>query len=166
MTANDTLIEALDGARDWTLLLIADVVGDEWTYQPKIGAQHILWLCGHLASAQQTLILVRCLGGEKTDIAFNSHFPIGESVKNATEHCYPAPDVILQKMADTHATVLDGVARMTDAELAEPCSGKDGAVHPHYTTKRGAINHCARHEAFHAGQIALLRRMQGKSFLR
>ncbi len=166
MSVTDTLIEALDGGRDWTLKLVADVSGDQWTYQPAAGAQHILWLCGHLASAQQTLILARCLGFEKSDDEFNSHFPIGEPVKSAAEHNYPSPDAVIEKMAAIHATVLGAVDSMADEVLAEPCFGKDAAPHPHYTTKRGAINHCARHEAFHAGQVAMLRRMQGMSFLR
>lgn len=166
MNATDTLLEALDGSRDWTLKLIADVTGDQWTYQPTAGAQHILWLCGHLASAQETLILVRCLGREKTDATFDAHFPIGRPVRSAAEYDYPPTDLVVRKMAETHARVLEAVSAMTDGQLAERCFGKDGAVHPHYTTRRGAVNHCARHEAFHAGQIALLRRMQGMPFLR
>ena len=55
---------------------------------------------------------------------------------------------------------------MSDAKLSEPAYGKDGAPHPHYTRVAGAVGHASRHEAFHAGQIALLRRLLGKQFLR
>ena len=50
--------------------------------------------------------------------------------------------------------------------LARPASGKDGNPHQHYQTVRGAVTHCNRHEAFHAGQLALIRRLLGKPFLR
>ena len=55
---------------------------------------------------------------------------------------------------------------MDDALLAERAYGADGARHPHYDDKSGAVSHCNRHEAFHAGQIATIRRLLGKSFLR
>jgi hypothetical protein len=69
-------------------------------------------------------------------------------------------------MDEMHRGTLEAIAGMTDALLAQPAWGKDGAPHPHYKTKLGAVTHCARHEAFHAGQLALIRRLRGKSFLR
>ena len=61
---------------------------------------------------------------------------------------------------------LAGVRGMSDDLLGEPAWGKDGRPHPHYRDKVGAVPHCAGHEAFHAGQLALIRRMLGKAFLR
>lgn len=161
-----TLIESIEGSRDWTLKLIADLSGDDWFFQPSDDLQHALWICGHLASSYQTLILMRCLGRDNAHAEFVSHFPLGGSVKSASVHDYPSPDAVIARMAVIHDETVDGIRGMSDDQLAEPCYGKDGVVHPHYTTKRGAILHCARHEAFHAGQIALLRRLMGKAFLR
>ncbi len=39
-------------------------------------------------------------------------------------------------------------------------------AHPAFTTKLGALLYCARHEALHAGQIGLLRRLLGYKSLR
>lgn len=97
---------------------------------------------------------------------FTRHFPIGGQVISADEHDYPPPDEIKRVMAEVHARTLEAVRGMSDDILAEPAFGKDGAVHPHYTDKLGAVSHCARHEAFHAGQLATLRRLLGKPFLR
>ena len=56
---------------------------------------------------------------------------------------------------------------MSDSLLDEPAFGADGkSPHPHYKDKRGAVAHCNRHEAFHAGQLAMIRRLLGKTFLR
>jgi hypothetical protein len=55
---------------------------------------------------------------------------------------------------------------MSDSLLAEAAFGGDGKPHPHYKDKCGVVAHCNRHEAFHAGQIAMIRRLLGKSFLR
>jgi uncharacterized damage-inducible protein DinB len=160
------LAEQLDGTRDWTLKLLADIRGDDWTFQPAAGLAHATWLCGHLACSQHLLIHVRCLGRPFLSDAFVANFPIGGPVRSVREHAYPTIDELLRVMADVHARTLTAVRGMDDARLAEPCRGKDGGPHPHYRDKRGAVSHCGRHEAFHAGQLALIRRLLGKSFLR
>ena len=62
MKTVDVLIADLEGTRDWTRRLIADLAGDDWAYQPAPGLAHPLWTCGHLACAQNLLVHVRVLG--------------------------------------------------------------------------------------------------------
>lgn len=166
MTQGELLAEEIEGTRDWTRKLIEDLKGDDWHFQPAPGLGHALWMCGHLASAQNSLIHVRVFGASVLDKDFAGHFPIGAPVRAAHEHDYPSVETVLQKMADIHEKTCRAVRNIGDELLAEPAFGADGAPHPHYRDKRGAISHCHRHEAFHAGQIALIRRLLGKSFLR
>lgn len=166
MSTSAVLATQMELTRDWTLKLLADVTGADWTYQPAPGLAHILWTCGHLAVSQNVLIHVRCLGNSIVDDAFAAHFPMGGPIKSALEHDYPDPKRVLETMAEIHATTLAAVRGMSEALLAQPCGGKDGAPHPHYTDKLGAVTHCFRHEAYHAGQVGLIRRLRGKAFLR
>lgn len=166
MTLGPVLAEQLDGTRDWTLKLLADLRDDDWIFQPAAGLAHALWICGHLAVSQHLLIHVRCLGRGILDDAFVQHYPIGGPVPSSAEHGYPDREHVRQVMDDVHRRTLDAVRGMSDALLAEPAYGKDGAPHPHYSTKLGAVTHCGRHEAFHAGQLATIRRLCGKGFLR
>ena len=166
MTHGEQLARALEGTRDWTMMLIADLADDDWSFQPLPGLAHPLWICGHLASAQNTLVHVRSLGTNALDEAFGNHFPIGSPVKATTEHDYPPLESVLTTMADVHAATCEAVRGMNDDLLAEPALGAKGQPHPHYHDKAGAIAHCNRHEAFHAGQIATIRRLLGKPFLR
>ena len=167
MTQAELLARQLDDSRQWTLALIDDLQGDDWSYQPGPGLGHALWHCGHLTSAQDTLIHTRCLDHSIIDRTFGDHFPIGGPVKSTAEHDYPSVDEVVAGMADMHAKTCAAVRTMTDDLLAEPAFGKDGKTpHPHYTDKVGAICHCNRHEAFHAGQLSLIRRLLGKTFLR
>jgi len=168
MTPQELLAQQLDDTRNWTLKLIADLEGDDWYFQPAPGMGHALWLCGHLANAQSLLIHVRCLGGPSVvDESFAQHFGIGSPVRSASEHDYPPVEDVRKCMEEVHAATLSAVREVSDALLAEPCYGPDGKTpHPHYRDKAGAISHCSRHEAFHAGQIASIRRLLGKSFLR
>lgn len=166
MNIGQVLASQLDGTRDWTLRLLADVRGDDWAFQPASGLPHALWLCGHIAVSQDVLIHVRCLGKGVVDPAFAAKFPMGGPVAAVSGGAYPSPEEALAVMRDTHEKTLAAVRGMSEALLAEPAFGKDGAIHPHYRDKLGAVSHCDRHEAFHAGQLATLRRMIGKPFLR
>lgn len=167
MTQSELLAEQLDATRDWTLKLIADLKGDDWHKQPGPGLAHPLFLCGHLAVAENLLVHVRCLKSSVLDESFAAHFAIGGPVKSTSEHTYPSTESVLEIMHDVHRKTLAAIRGMSDALLAEPAYAADGrSPHPHYRDKRGAVAHCSRHEAFHAGQIAMIRRLLGRPFLR
>ncbi len=101
------------------------------------------------------------------DSTFKSHFPLGVPVKSCQEYDYPPVEQVLAVMEDVQAKTIDAVHGMNDELLAEPAFAADGKTrHPHYRDKRGAVSHSVRHEAFHAGQLATIRRLLGKSFLR
>lgn len=167
MTQAELLAQQLEDTRDWTMSLLADIDGDDWFHQPAQGLAHTLWLCGHLASAQDTLVHTRCLGNGVLDADFKAHFALGVPVKAKREYDFPTPEQVLAVMADVQSKTVAAVSTMPDELLAEPAFGADGVTpHPHYRDKRGAVSHCVRHEAFHAGQIATIRRLTGKTFLR
>lgn len=166
MTTNELLAEQLQTTRDWTLNLIRDLDEADWAVQPAPGLGHPLFLCGHLAVAQNLLVHVRCLGKSVVPDSFAEHFAIGKPVRSTREWSYPARELVLSTMRDVHEKTLAAVLRMDDALFAEPAFAGDGKPHPYYRTKCGAVSHCIRHEAFHAGQIATIRRLAGKPFLR
>lgn len=166
MTVSDTLAQQLTDTRDWTLKLLADLSGDDWSFQPGPGLAHAQYLIGHLAVSQNVLVHVRCLGTPVLDEAFCNHFPIGGPIPPVAAGRFPPVSELLACMAHTHGLTLVAVRAMSDALLREPAFGKDGTIHPHYEDKLGAVSHCIRHEAFHAGQISTIRRLLGKSFLR
>lgn len=168
MTTAELLTTQLDDTRAWTLKLIADLDGNDWFFQPAPGMGHALWLCGHLTCSQHLLIHVRCLSTNGVlDDAFTSHFPIGSPVASRDEHDYPPIEAVRAAMDNVHRQTIEVVRGMSDKLLAEPAYAADGkSPHPHYLDKCGAVTHCFRHEAFHAGQVASIRRLLGKSFLR
>ncbi len=161
------LVDQLELTRDWTRRLIADLKGDDWSFQPAPGLAHALFLCGHLAISQDVLVHIRCLGLPVVPDSFKEHFGIGRPVLTVHEHDYPPFEAVLGTMEDIHRKTIESIKGMSDSLLAEPAFAADGKTpHPHYRDKRGAISHCSRHEAFHAGQIAMIRRLRGKAFLR
>ncbi len=167
MSALATLLaQQLDDARDWTRKLLADVREADWGFQPQPGLAHPLWICGHLAVSQNVLVHVRCLGVSVLPDAFAAKFTMGGPIKSLREWDYPSAEETRRVFDELHDRTLTAIGGMSDALLGEPAYGKDGAPHPHYRDKCGAVTHTARHEAFHAGQLALIRRLLGKTFLR
>ncbi len=166
MKTSQLLADLVDGSRIWTLRLIADLSGHDWHHQPAPGLAHPLWLCGHLAASEHAIIHDRCLGNQILDASFIAHFPVGAPVKSADEYDYPSVEDVLNVMTDLHVKTLAAIRGMNDEALAKPCAGAAGKPHPYYSDVAGAICHCARHEGFHAGQLATIRRLLGKSFLR
>ena len=166
MTLSQFLADQLNGTREWTLKLLADFKGGDWTFQPGPGLAHALWTCGHLANSQHALVFVRCLKRAFLPEEFITHFPMGGPIKSAAEHAYPSVAEVRRVMDDVHAKTLAAVRELSFDALATPAYGADGKVHPHYSTVQGAIGHVDRHEAFHAGQIVMIRRLLGRTFLR
>jgi hypothetical protein len=167
MRTGELLADQLCRTREWTLRLIGDLHGSDWSWQPAAGLQHALWICGHLAHAQEALILKRCLGQSSVlPPDFAAHFGIGGPIKSAAEHAWPSPEEVRRRMDEVQTVVEKAVAGMSDAVLREPALAGDGSKHPHYDDKLGAVSHASRHEAFHAGQLSMIRRLLGKPFLR
>ncbi len=74
----------------------------------------------------------------------------------------PAPEELLARLAAIDSQALDELPTFTAASLREPIDLPYAA----YPIKLGALLFCPIHEALHAGQIGLLRRLHGLDPLR
>ena len=132
---------------------------------PAPGINHVAWQVGHLAASQVALIHVRCFAKDYDHCApagFREKFGKGSSPL-PDPSAYPAVADIRVAFGRIQAEAIDLIAAMSEADLNNP-AGAD--PHPLFSTKQGAIATTALHETFHAGQIALLRRLAGKPPLR
>ena len=82
------------------------------------------------------------------------------STPQADRSRYPEPNEILDTLDRVHQQALGTIATFTDVELDEP---QIGPPHRIFSTKLDALFWCARHEMLHAGQIGLLKRLQGNA---
>lgn len=159
------LTDRLIAARNWTNSLLADVDESRWFNPPAEGLGHVAWQVGHLASSQIILVHMRCFGKQYADCApneFQKLFGRG-STPVADSKAYPPIRAIRSFFDRTQAECLAMIATLPASELDKPAGVEP---HPMFTHKAGAIGMAAMHEAFHAGQIALIRRLQGKAPLR
>lgn len=165
MRMQDHLVERLTRARGWTMSLIADIDESKWFEMPAPGVGHVAWQLGHLAVSQIALVHNRCLG-KPTDACIDPKLreifgkgstPVADAGK------YPPIPEIKALFDKTQNEVIETIRKMSDAELDAPAGTEP---HPLFSTKGGALGTAAMHEAFHAGQIAMSRRIWGRQPLR
>ena len=162
MSRLELALSEIHVARTYTLRLLNDLAPEDWFRQPAEGVTHIAWQVGHLAMAEFRLALERIRGERPDDAAlvspeFLQTFAKG-SVPQAAASDYPAPEEILAVFERVHKQTLEETPLVADAELDRPPE----KPHPLFTRKIDSLFWCARHEAIHAGQIGLLRRLLGK----
>lgn len=160
------LASALDRIRDsrsMTERMIDDVQGDEWLWQPGEGMNHIAWHLGHLAFAEYFL----CLKRQRDRTIEDESLITTKFLKKYKQGSVPTGDPGDNYSVEEIRAILDAVheramtelAERTDEELLVPSPPQ----HPIFETKLGAVEWCSQHEMMHAGQIAVLRRLMGKS---
>ena len=148
-------------ARNYTLRLLETIDYSLWFRMPTEGVTHIAWQVGHLAMAEYRLILERIRGRKPEDeqlISTEFLKKFGrDSVPDPNPKNYP-PASEIRALADrVHERVLHELKAISADDLPQP------PLTPHSLckTKKDVLFWCSAHEMFHAGQIALLRRLLG-----
>lgn len=156
----ETLTEAINTVREITLFVAADFSGEELLFQPREGLNHGLWLLGHLAHAQDGLVIGVC--GEKrlSNPGYAKLFGYGTSA-SPDASIYPSREEILEEMKRIHAESIEQVDGMSD-EALHAAIPEGSRVPPFIKTKTQAVLHMDRHEGMHCGQLLYLRRLMGK----
>lgn len=161
----DLLIDRLQTARKWTQSLLEDIDETTWYDMPGEGIGHVAWQVGHIAASQVSLIHVRCFERSFEDClseAFLKTFGKG-STPTAERSMYPAVSDIRASFERVQSESVELVGGLSESALDEPAGT---APHPLFRSKEGAILTAAMHETFHAGQLAMIRRLAGKPPLR
>ena len=148
-------------ARAYTLRFLDVLPAADWFRTPAGYVTHVAWQIGHLAFAQYRLALDRVRGPRPDDanlIPESFLMTFGrDSVADPDPAKYPTADDIRAVFDRVHERVLADLPGVPDAELDEP------VTKPHMLckTKLECLHWCSHHEAVHAGQIGLIRRMLG-----
>ena len=162
MTRLELALNEIKTARNYTRRLLEDLAPEDWFRQPTEGVTHIAWQVGHLAMAEFRLALERIRGERPEDAKLISPDFLQKFAKGSTPQAsardYPPPEEILAVLHRVHERTLVETPHVADAELDRPPE----KPHPLFTRKIDSLFWCARHEAIHAGQIGLLRRLLGK----
>ncbi|MFY9256888.1 MAG: DinB family protein [Fuerstiella sp.] len=161
------ILEDLQQARAYANEMLSHVDESVWFRQPADSVNHIAWQVGHMTIAQYGLCLKRVRGVREEDSQLFDVLEFGElfgkgSIPSCSEHDYPTPVEIRNAFNAVHAQVESEIAAI-DPSVLEDSAGPE---HPMFNTKGGSLRFSAKHEMLHVGQIGLLRRFFGCTFIR
>lgn len=160
------IVERLKFARRATQNFLADLTPDQWYWSPPQYPTHIAWQVMHVAVAQYSLCFRRIRGQLPEDDAwcpadYLAQFGVGSAPRSDDDGRLSVDEI--QRVFDgVFERAVEAVPKYSAAQLAEPVD----PPHPVFKTNLEAIEMAPHHEAIHAGQIAMLRRLMGKKPLR
>ena len=151
----------MESARRYLLSLLDGLSDEQWFWTPPSPTTHIAWQVGHLAVAQYGLMLFRQRGRLETDAQLMS----GEFRKLFMKGTNPLAERANYPTVEEIRTTLSAVHRQAMAEGSrfEPAELSTATEPPHFgpANRLGSLLCASHHEMVHAGQVGLLRRMQG-----
>lgn len=162
----DQVVHQMQWARQYTRQLVDSIPVELWYQRPGGFASHVAWQVGHLAVAQYGLMLFRQRGRMPGDLEImpgwlRKQFGKG-TIPSESAEGMPAPEELLNLLDKIHQQSLTEAQHYSAQELSEPTEMPYAA----YPIKLGALLFCPIHEALHAGQIGVLRRLHGLEPLR
>lgn len=132
---------------DSVLEILGSVTAAQAAERP-IQQAHSIWeLVLHIAAWDGAVR--RRLGGEALTLSDEQNFPL---VTDTSESAWRST---LARVRQVHDELVAAVAAYPDSRLDEKVPGKD----PDYDTFYYMLHGVAQHELYHAGQIALLKKM-------
>lgn len=121
-------------------------------------ANPIIWIAGHLLSTRHSMSQV---GGAPMEDPWRDLFGHGNGYR--ADANYPTLDAIRAKWNTLSDHISAGLAHLPEAALGSDAPaqvpGSDG-------TLGGMLAFLMHHEAYHLGQLSLLRRLHGKEAMR
>jgi uncharacterized damage-inducible protein DinB len=146
----DQLRRAFDGEAwhgDSLFEILAGVTEARAAARPIAGAHTIWELALHVAAWDGAVL--RRLGGAAVELSDAENFP---PVRDASAAGWRAA---LAQVRRGHAELVAAVASLPDSRLDDMVPGKESAHYTFYYMLHGVV----QHELYHAGQIALLKKM-------
>jgi uncharacterized damage-inducible protein DinB len=132
---------------DSVLELLANVNAVQAAARPVKNAHTIWELVLHIAAWDDAVL--RRTSGKPVTLTDEENFP---PVKDTSEGAWRNA---LEHMKSKHDALTKGVAAFSDTDLTKPVPGKSGDHYNFYYMFSGIV----QHELYHAGQIALLKKM-------
>ena len=134
--------------------LVIGFSDEDWLRSPAEGLSNALWVLGHLAWGRMTLL--RRLGEELPEESWEDQFSIGSRVEGSPGI---SASELLDKFTLLGRLLVDRIESMGQENLDSPLEKPmpDGT-----DTVAGLVRFMCFHEAYHLGQLGLLRRLNGK----
>ncbi len=145
----------LDMHARWYNNVLKDITNDESHKRDDERLNHIKWIAGHLLNTRVTSM--SRIATLATDDSYAARFARGTALTDVA--VYPSLEELLARWNETSAALSEAILRVP----AELLAAKTQAQVPiGDDTVRGTLAFLLSHEAFHIGQLSVLRKMLGK----
>ena len=159
MKTTEFIATALEMGRVWLEALVADLDGDETVVAAVPGGNHALWVLGHLACSEASIIGGYVKGEPPTfppgwDLLFGTgSTPVADAAQ------YPSKDDLLEQYKAVRGETLALLGSLTEADLEKETPAE---MKEFFGTVGRCFGAVLTHQGFHLGQVADARRAMGR----
>lgn len=162
MQSKDLLMMNFEWTAGKVLTLIEEMKDAPLTFPTPMGGNHPLWVLGHCAYAEGSILQERMLGVSNPLAEWKEIFGDGtEPVDDAKK--YPPFDEVMTKCQKVHQANLALLDSLSERDLDTPTK----VCEPKYKKYFGTYGQCflfvANHWLMHRGQVADARRAAGRT---
>jgi hypothetical protein len=157
MQLRDRLLLPFNRARKFTeSLLDGFQTPADWTHQVYPGANHPLWIMGHLTTVDHAVFAKLQPGQAGPPEGYQARFGKGSTPAPAAD-AYPPPAELRAIMSAGRQRLVDLLTGMSNAQLASKLPGDS----PLFTDFGSVFEFLTWHEGIHAGQLSVTHRALG-----
>lgn len=148
---------ALEFSRGFTMAVLSAIPDDKFLHQPFPGANHALWVTGHVACVDAWLL--KACGGpadprlETIAAKFSMHSQVSPQAAE-----YPPLAEVRQWFQESRQTLLDWYRPQDEQQLQTPLPE---GLQQIAVNRLALIFRLAVHESAHAGQLTVVRKSLG-----
>ena len=159
-TTHESAKAVLELARRSTLKMVDDIPAEKFCHKPVDGANHALWVLGHLAVTEDWFASTLANRESVIDESWGPLFGM-KSEPSDDPTIYPSIDEIKSALERARQSLLTGFESLDEQQLQGPVPEELEGFAPNVG---GAAYTLAWHEGFHAGQLSAVRRSLGLPF--
>ena len=161
MQSKDLIKMNLESCKGMLLPMIEDMKDAPLTFPTLKGGNHPLWVLGHLAYSEDSLLQEMMLGesnplAEWKEIFSNGTEPVDEAGQ------YPPFEEVLGKCLEAHQSSMALLESMSEEDLDTPSKNCPPQYASFFGTYRQCFQQIANHWWMHQGQVADARRAAGR----
>ncbi|HZZ29460.1 MAG TPA: DinB family protein [Pirellulales bacterium] len=165
MKTVDFIRKGLEGSARGALLLVDDMKDAPLTFPTPKGGNHPLWVMGHMAHTEGSLVQHIMLGRPNPVAHWGELFGM-KSEPTADAGRYPSLDEIREKFLELRAETMKLLDTLSDADLDQPAKGCPPEMKEFVGTYWQCFLIIIFNTMTHRGQVADARRAAGRKPLR
>lgn len=155
-------VDLLDTTRGWVQNTIKDMTNEELLRRLGPERNHAWWLFGHIVVSTDIAKFLQSSAKRTVPEAWDQHFAM-KSKPSDTGEGYPDKEALITQFHTIIDAAIAATTQMKDADFADaPATPLPPPLDKYFLTKREVINGFATHASYHAGQIAIIRKMLGR----